>query len=353
MATPALSRLKFLFFILLSACATTTQVGPQVQVDSFEGLFPKNSAYIQKNCHFASILLEPLRSLPGIYCLLTPQAVVMANGDSIYAYDKNILNYMWQIKPFYAHHQLNLSEINDDILTMTSEYVLVPGAKAIRYDQLVVLNNGRIIKKFSFKKYLKKMKIVPDNWNNNWSTDGMAGKSVEKTHMNSFREIYKISNGKKILTGYLAHSTHQQHTYILDKSLKKVVRVLDFTGHRAHDVRQYNENELIFFLNENTKDPEPRQSKIETYNMLTGEFKVLYQSKKVTKVYPFCGTVQVLNDKRLFIHYSKCTAELKDGDQSSYFEIVDLTQRTSHVINATDWLGGNTAAIIDELPPEP
>lgn len=351
MAPPQLARLKFLFFIFLSACASSPLQPP---VDSLEQLFPNSSLYIQKNCHFASLQLKPLRSLPATYCLLTSDSVVMANPISLYAYEKNAFHFKWRINNFYAHHQLNVSEINDDVLTLNSEYVQVPGSKSVRYDELVVLNSeGHILKKFSFRKYFEKMKIVPVDWKNNWSIDGMSGKSVEKSHFNSFRELYKVSDGKKILTGYLAHSIHQEKTYILDKALKKVVRVLDFEYHRAHDVRQYNENELIFFLNENRMEQEPRQSKIEVYNMQTGQFRVLYQSDKIKRVYPFCGSVQVLADQKLFIHYNKCQAKFEGPDQNSYFEIVDLNKNTSHVMAATVWLQGNMAALVDELPPEP
>ncbi len=344
MPTPRLGRFKFIFFLILSGCAT--QPAPTT---TFQDWFPDKQVYLQKDCRFLSPSLDLLKALPGTYCLQRKNSTVIANLNRLYEMD-NDLKILWELKPILAHHQLNGSEIDDTLLTMDSEYH--QGDDGLyRYDRLVVISgSGRIIKTFSFQKYFKKIKFVPDSWGNGWTTDGYQNKSFEKTHFNSFRELFKTVDGQRVLTGYLAYSTQQNKAYLLDEKLKNVVRVLGF-GHRsAHDVRQYSETELIFFLNIDTEDAEPRQSKIATYDLVSNEIKVLYQSDKVKNVYPYCGSVQPLPQRRLFISYSTCMANMKEPSSGSYVEMVDLTTKKSTVIRAPDWLIGNGTEIVDRIP---
>lgn len=291
-----------------------------------------------------------LVALPGSYCLQKNTNMVIAKDNRLYEIDKNHKT-LWEVKPIFAHHQLNASEIDDSLLTMDSEYHKGDDGLLDRYDRLVVLNgSGRVIKSFSFRKYFKKMKIDPERWDNTWTLDGFQNDSFEKSHFNSFRELYKTVDGKKILTGYLANNNHQHKTYLLDEKLMKVVRELDFVKRKAHDVRQYSETELVFFLNENKGEAEPRQSKIETYDLVTDEIKILYQSDKVKHVYSFCGSVQPLPRQRLFINYNKCSVKMKETIDGSYLEMVDLTSKKSTVMRVPDWLIGNRIVVVDRIP---
>lgn len=348
MATPPLARLKFLCLIFLSACATQ----PQPVLAPFDQWFSDKSVYIKKSCQFIDLNMNLQRALPALHCLPTPNGILMATRTSFFAFDNNLKNHLWKYDGFYVHHQLNTSEINDDILTLKSEYTQEADGRQLRNDVLVVLNKkGQIKKSFDFGSYFKKINADIPPAENNWTTDGLSGKSIEKSHFNSFRELYKTINGEKNQTGYLAFDAQQNKVYILDKNLKKVVRVLPFNTKRAHDVRQFSENELIYFLNEDSNEPLPRQSKIEIYDMRTDQTRVLYKSDQIKTVYRACGSVQQLPHNQLFIHYNRCKETLKGADQNSYFELVDLNTNTSRVAAAPVWLLGDGAYLLNQLPP--
>lgn len=344
MATQRSRRPLFLFFFLISACTT-----PHQAATSFDSWFEK-PVYIQKGCYYLTTRLAPVKSLPGGYCQPIREGAVLTGNTKLFALDRK-LNRLWEISPFYNHHQFNASEVDDTLLALYSEYESAIKPRPIRYDGLAVISSqGKILKSFSFLKYLKKQKVSSYTAVNNWSIDGFQNITDEKTHFNSFREIYKTIDGKRKLSGYVAHSNIQSAFYILDPALQKVVRIIDTDGRHIHDVRQYNENELIFFTNENTKEPLPHYSKIETYNLLTNQFQVLYQSDVVKILYPYCGSVQPLPFNRLFINYSQCTAKLSDSHDGSLFEMVDLSTRKSTVLPADPNLVSIGADIVEQLP---
>lgn len=348
MNTRALSQLSLFFGLLISGCVTN----PPLPSSSFDEWFLGQRAYIQKECSFLSTRLELVKALPGTYCLLRGRNIVIGHQDRLYEINEK-LQILWEIKPIYVHHQLNSSQVDNSLLTIESEYShrSAPSPSLVRYDKLIVLSNkGKIIKSFSLMKYMKKNKMDSGDWNNNWTVDGKQKKSIEKTHVNAFRELYTTVNDQKVLSGYIAYCNQQRLAFIFDTKLKKIVRTLNFKNRSIHDIRQYNENELIFFLNENPDEPEPRKTRIETYNLVTNEINVLYQNNLIKAVYPYCGSVQPLPRDRLFIRYSTCNAKFDDPNVTSYFEMVDLKTMKSTLLPAAQWQLGNSSSIIDHLP---
>lgn len=339
-----------LFF--LAACSTSA---PTVRSPiTFDSLIAETDKpmYFQKSCRYFSTDLKVLRALPGQYCAETENGIAIADSNGIVSMGSN-LKPRWRVKKFYTHHQLNESEVGTELLALNSVYS--PGGRArdltpIRHDRLTVLNKrGKIIKNFNIEKYITEKSDIQIR-KNDWTADQFNKNSFEATHINSFRELFSEADGVRTLTGYVTYDLQHEKVIILDAGLKNVVRAIDFHGRVIHDVRQYGENVLIYFLNENIEEPMPRQSKIETYNLLTNEFKTLYQSENVKIVYSNCGAVVPIEKKYLFINYSRCKVDATNAPTTSYFEMVNLATQQSVLAQSEKEIFGTGVSVVRQLP---
>ncbi len=341
-----------LFLLLLSLSCTSKIPKTTTPVADLSAWFdPQKKTYIQSGCTLFNLRLEPIGNMPGHYCILKSNgSTLFGLTDHLYHYDNN--KYLiWEIKDFYVHHQLNLSETSDNILTINSIYKKDLKYNWLRYDELVVLNSkGKKIKTFSFYDYLTKNKIQTQLRENSWSTDGFQNKSHEHTHINSFREIYSTVSGKKILTGYFSYCANQQKIFYFDKELKKIKRMIGMPTRLIHDVKQLTENTLIYFLNHDSADLEPRHSRIETFNLITNEFKILYQNNNIIDTFPYNSSVQILGDDRYFIFYHvSSSAKGREKKTTSYMELIDLKNKKMQLFPLEKWLYGANALVIDNL----
>lgn len=325
--------------------------GAQLETPTF-GTLLKNQKlnFIKTTCTYLSLSGEVVARLPGNQCQLYPDDTrVIGHSDVLYAEDK-MKRQIWEIKKFYSHHQIKISEINDDLLTMNSLYTQHPKYIWMRSDQIVVVTkDGRISKSFSFLDYYRKTRFASVPRKNTWSTDSYQNISYERTHINSFSEIYTVKNDRKILTGYVAYCAHLKKLYVFDTELKNIVKVIDMKGRAAHDVQQYSENELIYFLNFKSEEKQTR-SRIEILDLKNEKFKKLYVNKSFKQHFAACGSVQTLPGHQLFVFYSSCSPLQKNRVERSYFELVDLKTLKNEILSVGDWPWRQSAYLVNSAP---
>lgn len=268
------------------------------------------------------------KGAPGEFCVFEQNGdtIVYQNGY-LKKFDRKFMP-LWSSTKHFLHHDLKRSEIDGhELLGMSSVYE-ENAKKLIRYDKLIVFGkHGQVKKSFNFENYYYQLPRgkKPEASDNGWTTDGFQNKSYELGHINSFSELYKTVASKKVLTGYLANCIANRKIYLLDKNLKKIVRVIETGTRIIHSISQYDEHQLIYYLNFNTEDPLPRYSSVGLFDMTTQKYRTLYANKSVLLSTQACGSVQKLPLNRLFIVNSHCLNKpLLEGQARDYLEFVDL-----------------------------
>jgi hypothetical protein len=250
------------------------------------------------------------------------QCLYEPNGHTIVFFDNKLYEIdekskvLWQM-PFYLSHTISKSVINDEYLTLESEYDKDPEVGLARYDKPVVISKGKIIKSFSFLKYFKAHPSErPILKTNTWTNEGNKGKSVEFTHGNSLKELTKMKNGKPELTGYVYFSNHERNLYYFDRDLKKITYTF-VAQRRLHDVQPYDEENLIAYNNA----VGPYLGAIVLINMKRNTVKSIYRFTEARQYSEGCSSVQSFPGK-LFIVHSQCGNQ--QPNQVLNLEFVDL-----------------------------
>lgn len=349
----------FLYLVCLSSCVSkiTSGQGVLFQSESRQEVFdrlvyPFSGKYIKIGCNYYNLKFEKIATIPGaMYCEVDSHGnSIVGINDRIYAEDLSH-NVLWSRNLFYVNHQIHQSVLNENLLTIQSSYKPDQQNRLIRYDTLTVIGqNGKIVKSYRFYDYFKKQKSQDILLPNNWTPDAYRDISFEKTHINSFAELYKMRKGKKFLTGYVAYCLLLNKIFVFDHKMKKILKTIDVDSRRIHDVKQLKEGHLIYFLNSFGAEIE-RRSRVETLNLNTSEIETLYENKSLPYAFEACGSVQVLPDSYLLIAYSYCGLRKKlNPSKHSFLELVNLKTKKSELIELHDNIAGERAYFVDKLP---
>ena len=278
-----------------------------------------NFTHYRIDCKIYDLDGALVRRIPGWYCIFLENGVsLVSDGNTLEKYDKNFKK-LWT-QPIPVNHQIAISELNDHILTISNEYE-TRGNKTLRTDKVLILSDeGKILKSFSFKDYARSHPGNPMILND-WTEDKFHGKSYEETHINSFKEIIKTENNKKILVGYVAYCLKDQRIYFLDPELKSITRVLSSGGRSLHELHQISESELIYYQNQVDSEPH-KLSSVGIFNLKTETFSTLYENKDPHLFSFACSSVQELPGNKLFIFHSSCRDRWTP--HSGALEFVDL-----------------------------
>jgi hypothetical protein len=348
--------LLFAFVLVGASCQSTKTKNSKLtnepaHLDPYVFAKELNATHIIIGCEISDLNGEIIRKILGEYCVIKDNGHTIVMRDKTLTYFDEKFDVIWQLRPYYFQHALESSDLNDEILTVTSVYEKHPDYRHLRYDELVVFNSkGKIKKSFSFKKYLEKNSTHKDAILNSWTNDEYVNHSYERTHVNSFSQTYETKNSERIHTGYVSHCNAQRKIYLFDKDLKKVLLAIDTGKRTLHDVRQHTENELVLYLNENSSDPAPRYSSIEVYDLKERKFKYYYENKNFDLTSKACSSVHSFPEqKRLLIGHSKCVLrpDTKDVRGNLFIEFVDLLSKKSKVLLFTSKWSPHHARLVN------
>lgn len=353
-----------LIFLMLSSCSTFNKKDSTQKAELEKNKFITDfTNEVQKfqilaDCRLHSPTGEKIRFSKENLCLFFENGNLLKLEDNhLVMYDKTFKK-LSAFGPYKLHHQLSQSIFNSNLLSIDSQYYPHKKYKNVRYDVLALFNEqGKKIKSFNFYNYFKKLNkknLTPTL--NIWTTDHHKNNSYEMNHINSFKELYSGSGTNKKLTGYVAHCNFQNVIYILNPELTEIVRTIELKQKLVHDVQPYNENQLIYYMNQDASAPPPQLSSIELYDLKENKFSTLYQIKSLEVSSLACSSVQLFGTDKLLITHSKCLPRKGVDDALGYFfEYVDLTQNKSalvrvynspspqsgYLINANNFLNNN------------
>jgi hypothetical protein len=340
--------------LLLPGCASK-QNAPASKLSDIETLPP----HLVYNCNIDDLRGNILYRLPGESCVFfSDGSVIASSGKKLTAYDKK-LKIKWSKDFTYLHHTFRKSEVADELLMLESQ--LDRGRKSGRRSDVMVVTdlNGHTLKKANFNALLLDLE--------NFNPETMAAQEAhwvdavfkinkpifEKSHVNSFYELSKTVDGKKIHTGYVINCYFKRKIFLLDKELKKIVHVIDTGGRGLHDVHQLNDNQLIFYQNNNPNAKGANQSTITGYDLQRKIFFEIYTPVSGVTA-PFCSSVQVLGEHRLLVTHSNCAdatktsralleyADLNNKKSTFYFFEPSVAVSNAQLQNLTEFLKNNS-----------
>lgn len=257
----------FLFFlILLTSCSQTS-------LTSKKRSWAEKGDRLVIDCFVYDLRGELLQKYPGQYCVYLDDGSLISydpSRSSVVKYDSSMKE-VWLL-PRHAHHQMRLLS-NGDLLVNSSEFKDFKKLKNVRFDSvLVVGQDGKIKKEFSFYKYLQASNKLASRtaWGASW--DRNLSFRNEVTHLAASHETYstlRLAHEKTIPKGSFVLSLNGDAVVIVDPDMKEVLLYQKITPLTFfHDAQQFSDHELIFFRNSLSPTPlaDSEQASVEVYD---------------------------------------------------------------------------------------
>ena len=290
--------------------------------------------FLQADCKVFNSDLSIVLDLPGDLCIFNPDgSTVIAKATKLQKYDSQF-RLIWE-HDIKINHQMKLSTRANHYLAIDSRYKPFSQDSYLRYDALnLIASDGKIVKSFDFStpsifsKFIEKQKPGI----NGWTADGFAGRSYEKTHVNSFSEIYALDKTQKKLVGYIAASAAPTFIAVFDANLKPT-KFIDLNNVKIHDIQQSETKLDRFLFYINYLDPNVTQSAIGSISLEDPVPQIYYQNSKQNVYAESCSSVDVLSDSQLLVlHSNSSNFGLVAERTSAKIEFVDLKTHQSELI---------------------
>ncbi|MGZ3692349.1 MAG: hypothetical protein ACXVAX_12655, partial [Pseudobdellovibrio sp.] len=223
------------FLVLLFSCQSKVTAPPAPESGSkttdllHEAALKYGLTHIAIHCRMYDLDGKKIIDFRGNMCLFMPDGKTLVYNHGQLVLLTPEMRIIWE-KKYNLQHQLSRSIFDDNYLSVASTYTPDKKYGFIRYDELVIINpQGKKIKSYNFADYIKS---IPDFMTvppipNKWTNDKYLNKSYERTHVNSFYELYSYENSRKVLIGYVANCFALQTVFIFDKNLK-LKKAIDF-----------------------------------------------------------------------------------------------------------------------------
>ena len=212
--------------------------------------------HLVNGCKIHSLSGIQIKRIPGHYCQF------LDNGDFL-SMTVNTLKYIrsngavkWSLDGKHFHHQLNLSEDRQRVLTMASVEKEIKGIR-YRVDQFFVydINDGKVLFQADADQIIESSGVNPTTYKGGFPANIFSA-SDEYSHFNSFYEIPAFTPTRAthpaIRKGNYIINSIGLGVMVLDSNLKKVLFHKQFRqsyNHNVHDVQVTGRGTLIAFVN--------------------------------------------------------------------------------------------------------
>lgn len=313
-------------------------------------------------CKISNLKSEDVKAFPGNRCVFLSDGSFVSSSDKALRYLSKNQEVIWEISNLWFHHQLNLSADGQRLLVLGSEITDFKGKK-VRSDvfQVIDVKSGREISRTTFVELMKQLKKEPKS-----SPSPGAKKNVgteeEISHFNSFYEIPEISPKFKVPSylkkgKFIINSKKNVGFFILTQDLQTVLHSAVFpqsVANYTHDAQVTDKGTYLVF-NNLSKASTPAAPFSEINEIDPNNMKSVLTIRSNPGQFFFsiwCGGVQKLNDRYLFISHNYAGVFLYDMKLSKITYSGDSLMRTPEGMLPTQQvkLGDVTEFLKHHLP---
>lgn len=283
-----------LLLIFLHSCTFLKENPPLKKIE--------NDGYkITIGCDIYDLYGKLLVTFPGDQCVFFEDGSHVSYNPVLQELSKydSFLKKKWTVK-LHVHHGITVTQENN-LLIKTSGFYPYNGKKNVRFDELILLNQeGKTLGRFSFYETIKelnnvkKSQIVKTDWDRNISFE------YEATHLPSVYEVlYPMKKEDRLFAAkgsfLVSLNTSFSGIYVLSSDLSEIQKfTYVLTKHTFHDLQQYSETEVVYFLNNFQSNPQNDGEKAKV--VVQDIYKKIYTHEFDLNLYAsYGGGVQVLS----------------------------------------------------------
>ncbi len=274
--------------------------------------------HLTNGCRIYTMTGKQLRSFPGFMCLFFDNGnFISASETHIRLINKNS-EVVWEV-PGSFHHQMNLSNDGQRIMTLDSVIVETPKGKMRADVPTIISLDGKVLYRVSAEEIMKQTKQLSLDFYLNPELVRKFGVHQEISHFNSIYEIPKITARNVpayIKEGNIIVNGLSLGIHILSPDMKTVLHQTRFPSsdyHWVHDVK-VKENGNYLFYNNMDAEPSRNRGAFPTTKLLSGSTIENYSSS-VQEITPALKNVFTFNASPKSMFFSRICGNVQEIDQ--------------------------------------